>query len=103
MKIYWSEIAEADLNDIYDYIARDVPSYAELFVDRLFDATDKLEDYPGMGRRVPEADDREDVRELIVDGYRIIYLLQAEQLEILTVIHGRRDLAGPERNPWEKG
>ena len=43
MKLYWSDIAEADLNDIYDYIARDVPYYAELFVDRLLEATDKLE------------------------------------------------------------
>ena len=103
MKIHWSEVAEADLDDIYDYIARDVPYYAELFIDRLIEATDKLEDHPRMGRMVPEADNRDDVRELIVQGYRIIYLLQAEQLQILTVIHGRRDLAGQEKKPWEEG
>ena len=80
MKIHWSEIAEVDLDDIYDYIARDVPYYAELFVDKLIEATDKLEDYPRMGRKVPEADNRDDVRELIVQGYRIIYLLQTEEL-----------------------
>ncbi|MDT0498233.1 type II toxin-antitoxin system RelE/ParE family toxin [Algiphilus sp. W345] len=89
--------------DIYDYIARDVPYYAELFVDRLIDTTDQLEDHPRMGRRVPEADDRDDVRELIVQGYRIIYLLQTEQLLILTVIHGSRNLAGQENKPWEEG
>jgi len=94
MKIHWSDIAEADLDDIYDYIARDVPYYAELFVDTLIEATDKLEDHPRMGRKVPEADYREDVRELIVQGYRIIYRLQTGQLQILTVIHGSRNLAG---------
>jgi addiction module RelE/StbE family toxin len=101
MKIHWSEIAEADLDDIYDYIARDVPYYAELFIDRLIESTDKLEDHPRMGRKVPEADNRDDVRELIVQGYRIIYLLQVEQLQILTVIHGSRNLAGEEAKPWD--
>lgn len=101
MKIHWSQIAEADIGDIYDYIARDVPYYAELFVDKLIDATDKLEDHPRMGRQVPEADDRDDVRELIVQGYRIIYLLQAEHLQILTVLHGSRDLTGQVVKPWE--
>lgn len=103
MKIHWSEIAEADLDDIYDYIARDVPYYAELFVDKLIEATDRLEDHPRMGRRVPEADDRDDVRELIVQGYRIIYLLQTEQLQILTVLHGSRNLAAKEAKPWDAG
>ena len=54
MKLSWPDVAEADLNDIYDYIARDVPYYAELFVDRLITATDKLEDYPRIGQRVHE-------------------------------------------------
>jgi addiction module RelE/StbE family toxin len=103
MKIHWSDIAEADLDDIFDYIARDVPYYAELFVDTLIEATDKLEDHPRMGRMVPEANDRDDVRELIIQGYRIIYLLQTEQLQILTVIHGSRNLAGQEKKPWEAG
>ena len=38
MSITWSDVAEADLDDLYDYIARDVPYYAEQFVDRLIDA-----------------------------------------------------------------
>ena len=102
MKIHWSAIAEADLDDIYDYISRDVPYYAEQFVDKLIDATDRLENHPKMGRHVPEADDRDDVRELIVQGYRILYLVQPEHLQILTVIHGSRNLAGQEKMPWEE-
>ena len=103
MKIFWSDIAEADLDDIYDYIARDVPYYAELFVDRLIKATDKLEDYPRIGRRVPEADQWDDIRELIVQGYRIIYLAADKEIHILTVIHGSRDLAGVEHKLWDEG
>ena len=33
MTLQWSDVAAADLDDIRDYIARDVPYYAELFVD----------------------------------------------------------------------
>ncbi len=103
MKLLWSDVAEADLDDIYEYIARDVPYYAELFVDRLIEATDKLPDYPKIGRPVPEADYRDDVRELIVQGYRIIYHLTPDIILVLTVIHGSRNLAGKEVMPWDEG
>ena len=101
MNLYWSEIAVADLDEIYSYIARDVPYYAEQFVDKLIEAVGKLEDHPRIGRRVPEADDSDNIHELVVQSYRIIYLVQKEQLQILTVIHGSRDLTGMESKPWE--
>lgn len=101
MRIRWSEIAEADLDQLYDYIARDVPFYAEQFVDRLIEAVSVLRDHPRLGRRIPEAEGHEDVRELIFQGYRVIYLLESDQIHILTVIHGSRDLAGQEKKPWE--
>ena len=101
MRIAWSDVAEADLDDLYDYIARDVPYYAEQFVGRLIDAVGVLQDHPKLGRRVPEAEEREDVRELIFQSYRIIYLVDIEQVSILTVIHGSRDLAGQAAKPWD--
>lgn len=101
MRIRWSDIAEADLDQLYDYIARDVPYYAEQFVDRLIEAVGVLQAHPKIGRPVPEAEDREDVRELIFQSYRIVYLLEPEQVYILTVIHGSRNLAGHEKKPWE--
>ncbi len=100
MRLYWSDIAEADLDDVYDYIARDVPYYAELFIDRLVEATDKLEVHPKIGRKVPEADNRDDIRELIVQGYRIIYHVTREQIDILSVVHGSRNLMGMKQKPW---
>jgi toxin ParE1/3/4 len=101
MKIQWSEIAASDLTDIYDYIARDVPYYAEQFIDRLIEAVGALDDHPQLGRHVPEAENRADVRELIFRGYRVIYLVQPQQIFILTVLHGSRDLAGQMIKPWE--
>ena len=101
MKLFWSDVAEADLDNIYDHIARDVPYYAELFIDRLIEATDKLQDHPRIGRQVPEAGYRDDIREIILQGYRIIYRITAEGIYILTVIHGSQDLARRSPVPWD--
>lgn len=65
MKIVWSDVAEADLDDIYDYIARDVPYYAEQFTDTLIEAVGALAEHPRLGRPVPEAQERDDVREFL--------------------------------------
>jgi len=100
MKVEWAEPAELDLGDIYTYIARDVPVYAEQFVDRIIEATALLQEQPFLGREVPEAE-RGDVRELIFQNYRILYLVKTDCLYIIAVIHGRRDLAKMENKPWE--
>ena len=80
-----------------------MPYYAEQFVGRLIEAVGVLQNHPQLGRHVPEADEREDVRELIFQSYRIIYLADTKQVSILTVIHGSRDLAGQTAKPWEIG
>ncbi len=100
MKIEWAEPAELDLGDIYAYIARDVPVYAEQFIDRIIETTFLLHEQPLMGREVPEAE-RDDVRELIFQSYRIIYLVKTDYLYIVAVIHGSRDLTKLESKPWE--
>jgi toxin ParE1/3/4 len=101
MSITWSDIAEVDLDDLSDYIVRDLPYYAEQFVDRSIEAVGALKDHPRLGRRVPEADDREDVRELIFQSCRVLYVSSSRNT--LTVIHGSRDLAGQTAKPWEIG
>ncbi len=100
MQIRWSEPAHADILALRDYIVRDSPFYARRFTERLVESVEILRDFPRIGRLVPEAD-REDVRELIFHEYRIIYLVEAEQVTILTVVHGSRDLGRRMPLPWE--
>jgi plasmid stabilization system protein ParE len=38
---------------------------------------------------------REDIREVIVQSYRVIYRLHRDEVEILTVHHGARHLETP--------
>lgn len=101
--IEWSLRARTDLRDLKAYIAKDSPYYARRFTDRIITSVEKLVDHPKMGRPVPEAEGRNEVRELIYQGYRIIYMAQPGRIFIVTILHGSRDLATKEVKPWDVG
>ncbi|MGI9331633.1 MAG: type II toxin-antitoxin system RelE/ParE family toxin, partial [Gammaproteobacteria bacterium] len=92
MRVRWSANAKADLRELKALISRDSAFYARRFVSKIMDSAGKLCDQPQLGRRVPEAD-RDDIRELLFQNYRIIYRLRHNDVYILTVVHGTRDLA----------
>ncbi len=54
-----------------------------------------LDELSRLGRKVPELDD-EAVRELSLYSYRILYEIKAPHIDILAVIHKRRDLQAGE-------
>ncbi len=91
MTVEWTDPAIADLTALHDYIGRDSWIYANRFVERLIRAVDRLEVFPGSGRQVSEFPSSE-IREVIHEGYRIIYRTTSDQVQILTVVDGRRDL-----------
>ncbi|MCP5111722.1 MAG: type II toxin-antitoxin system RelE/ParE family toxin, partial [bacterium] len=59
------------------------------FADRVLRATDRLVDLPRLGRSVPEFG-IEDIREVIVGSYRVIYRIRDDEVHLLTVHHGAR-------------
>ena len=101
MKVIWSRRALLDVEHIRDYIAQDSPAYAQPFVERLLHATRHLPQFPHSGRAMPEADNIR-IREVIYQGYRIIYQLRSDAIEIVMVVHGSRNLAGQENKPWKE-
>jgi plasmid stabilization system protein ParE len=90
-RIVWSNRAAQDLDSITDYIAADSPAYAGVVLKNSVNQTRILAHFPQAGRKVPEFDD-ENVRELVVYSYRIIYQLQQAEALIVAVIHGKRVL-----------
>ncbi|SPE43824.1 Addiction module antitoxin [Candidatus Sulfotelmatobacter sp. SbA7] len=90
-RIAWSRRAVQDLDTITDYIAADSPAYAGVVLKNILNKTRILARFPRAGRKVPEFDD-ENVRELIVYSYRVIYRLQNDEAMIVAVIHGKRIL-----------
>lgn len=89
-KLFWTKPALADLESIYDFIAKDSEYYASSFLEELIRQPEKLRGFPEMGRMVPEMN-QNDIRELIFQNYRIIYQLDNDAIMILTVIHGKRE------------
>ena len=90
-RIVWSSRAAKDLDSIVDYIGADSPSYAGTVLKNIVNQTRILTRFPQAGRMVPEFDD-EDLRELILYSYRIIYRVQNDEALIVAVIHGKRVL-----------
>ena len=72
-----------------DFIARDAPGVAQVFVERVFAAVTRLEAFPRSGRVVPEIG-QEDLREMIFGSYRIVYVVSEDEANILTVFHAAR-------------
>jgi toxin ParE1/3/4 len=90
-KITWSLQALADISEIGLFIERDSTHYAEVIVNRLYSSVDRLIEFPLSGRQVPELESKS-IRELIVEGYRVIYEIEKDSIGIVTVISGRQDL-----------
>lgn len=100
-QIRWSLTASTDLQEIEDFIARDSVFHAVTFVDCIVESTATLLKTPHIGRVVPEFN-RQDLREVIFRGYRIVYLVQNDEILILRVVHGARNLPGLiQREPWD--
>lgn len=90
-RINWSSEARRDLRAIAEYHEATSPSYAKSVVRLLYKAVSRLEEFPRSGRIVPELQ-MQDYRESLSDGYRTIYLVQLNAVEILAIAHSRQDL-----------
>lgn len=97
--IVWTAPARDDLHLVHQYIARDSKLYAARVVEDIADKVEVLRELPCLGRKVPELNE-DAVRELSVYSYRILYEIKPAQIEVLAVIHKRRDLQ-PDEIPRE--
>jgi plasmid stabilization system protein ParE len=53
-KVIWAPSALDDIDAIAEFISRDSVYNAALFIDRLFETTDRLKKLPLTGRVIPE-------------------------------------------------
>ena len=87
MTVRWSPLAIERVIEIGEWIASEQPGAAARIVEGLFDATKRLEAFPLSGRRVPEFENRTDLREIVFEQFRVIYKVTETHVEILTVRH----------------
>ena len=92
-RLKWSPAALRDIEERAEQIAQDSPENAARWVESFFTAAEGLLSFPRRGRCVPEVDDLpEEIRELLVGDYRLIYLVDEPVLLMVTMVHGSRDL-----------
>lgn len=91
--VYWSPEARSRLQEIQQYISdQDAELAAREMVEKLFSRTRQLAVAPFSGRKMTN-NYRGELRELLERPYRIIYRVNADQVEILTVKHYRQSLS----------
>lgn len=91
MRIRWSPQALRELDEAAAYIAGERPATAERWLTAIFATVRRLERFPESGRvlDLPGAEGR---RELLHGSYRIIYRTAGDVVEIIAIVHGRREL-----------
>ncbi len=101
MKLLWTSRARNDLVEIAKYIASDNPRAASRWIDRLRDQIQKAKEFPQVGRVVPEFG-RDDIREIVVKNYRIVYRVHKQEIHVLTVFEGHLFMRPIDPVPGEK-
>ena len=90
-RIVWADPALDDLEEIAEYIALDDEDAAKRLVRRVFEAVERLRNFPDSGRRPPELG-RSRYRELVVGPCRIFYRHDNERVYVLYVMRSEREL-----------
>ena len=86
----WTERAVENLAGIADYISQHSAVYAEGVVARIDQQLELLRRHPLMGKPAREAEDL-NVRELVIDAYRVFYRAEGDVIVLLAIVHGRQN------------
>lgn len=91
-KIKITQSAQSDIGCIWEYISKDSPSNANLFIDELESQIYTLSQLPERSPVIPEGEILQiDVyRHKIYKGYRIIYRIHNEFVYVLRIFHGSK-------------
>lgn len=89
--IRWSEAALLDVDEVCAYVSQKKPENAEIMADKIANAVQGLLDDPYIGRKIPEYN-QEHLRERIVDGYRVLYRITPDLIEVVAIFSDRNRL-----------
>lgn len=89
-QVFKRPLAEADLDEIWDYIAEDSPERASNFLRKLYAKMQILAASPNIGRRRDEL--VPGLRSFPYGNYVIFYLPTENGIEVVRVLQGSRDI-----------
>jgi toxin ParE1/3/4 len=94
-KITWSDNALKDMMDILNFIkSRSGNEIAKNIFNKIQDQFIKISDFPNCQRIVPELKDIgiTEIKECIESPWRIFYRVTSDEIRILSIIDGRRNV-----------
>lgn len=93
-RVEWASVAEGDLRQIIDYVAKDSPDNALQVFKKIRQKASSLYTLPERGRIVPELQGQgiNIYRELIIAPWRIIYRITDKTVFVLSVIDSRQNI-----------
>jgi toxin ParE1/3/4 len=93
-ELFISRRAEADLRDIWRYIAADNPGAADRVLLRIDQRAQVLRRFPRIG--AARNDIRKGMRMLVEGNYLLLYEYDArrDEVELVAIVDGRRELSG---------
>lgn len=90
-RVAWTAPALSQFRKELEYVAQHSAVGAERLHAKVLQTLDRLETFPFIGWAVPEFD-IEQLREILVRPYRILYVVRDDVCSIVAFIHGSRDL-----------
>ena len=91
-QIIWTEPAISDLDKIAEYTALDKPEAAGNLVKRVFEAVERLKQFPNSGKKPPELSRNTRYSEIIIGPCRIFYRVDKNKVFVLYVMRSERVL-----------
>jgi toxin ParE1/3/4 len=91
VRVEWTELATEQLDEAMSFIAADRPAAALEWLELLLGEAERLADFPDMGRVAPESA-REEIRELVVSPYRLVYRREPDAVYVTMVLHERQNI-----------
>jgi len=97
-RVRFTRRAREDLLDIWLYIApRNSEAVAHRVYDQIEEACRRLKDYPQLGPARPDI--AEGARALVIERWLALYRLVEDDVQVVRVVDGVRDLAKIEWTP----
>ena len=90
MKIFISEDADSDLLNIHSYIAERNPAAAVSLAHEFEEKLASLSRFPSIGR--DRSNLLKGIRSVVAGNYVMFYRIEPEQVTIMRVLDGRRDI-----------
>lgn len=84
--VIWTTHASSQLRNIHHYIAQNSVIYAKRTVLDITNKIKILDDFPQIGKVVPEIQ-QDHIRELSIHSYRLLYQIDHSNIYVLAIVH----------------